>query len=100
MTIRDYARKHYKLARDHGLGAAVGSATNEAVAKVALRPYVSARQRHVRRLSAGSIAHHSRRLCGGGPYISRTGDETAGELLKTRNSNEQRRPAGVRNQPG
>jgi hypothetical protein len=49
MTIRDYAAKHGKLAKDHGIGPAVASAANEAFSKGVLRPYVAARQRRLQR---------------------------------------------------
>lgn len=44
MTIRDYADKHVRLARKHGLGSTLESATEEAFAKGVLRPYVRWRQ--------------------------------------------------------
>lgn len=49
MTARDYARKHAKLAKDHGPTAAIESAAEEAVAKGLLRPYVAYREWQARR---------------------------------------------------
>lgn len=49
MTLREYATKHVRLAGKHGTAAALSSATTEAVAKLALRPYIRYRQAWVRR---------------------------------------------------
>lgn len=49
MTIRDYARKHAKLAQNHGVDSAIDSALNEALTKVVFRPLVGWQQWNTKR---------------------------------------------------